>query len=242
MLAEAKLNGLPLYQAVKQQLRRDLEAGRWKPGAMLPTEADLARHFNVSIGTVRQAVLALVRQGLLTRRPGSGTFVARLDTSRGFGRFFRFSEELSGAVVPSAVHLDTVVLKDGDPEIAARLGIAPRAPLYRIRRTLHAKGEPICIYISYLDKARFARLEKLDLDDQKLYAALENAYGVHVLKAEEVLHAGSPSEDEAGLLGISPTTPVMIVERTAYGDNGSVVEWRRTVGRSDKFHYRIELP
>ena len=51
-------NGLPHYQNVRQQLRTDLENGRWNPGEILPTEAELARHFGLSVGTIRQAVLA----------------------------------------------------------------------------------------------------------------------------------------------------------------------------------------
>ncbi len=243
MLADAKALGLPLYQAVRQQLKADLDAGRWKPGDILPTEAELASHFAVSTGTVRQAVLALVREGLLVRRPGSGTFVARLDTiNRGFGRFFRFSEDLRDKITPRSHHVDTVLLKDGDAEVAARLRIAPRAPIYRVRRILFANDEPICLYVSYLDEARFRNLDRLDLDDKRLYAALEQAYGSHVVRAEELLSAGSPSDEEAALLRIAPRTPVMVIERTAYGSQSGVVEWRRTVGRSDKFHYRIELP
>ncbi len=242
MLADARTNGVPLYQAVRQELRQDLDAGRWKPGDMLPTEAELARQFDVSTGTVRQAILALVREGLLTRRPGSGTFVARLDSRRGFGRYFRFSDELRGNVVPGARHIDTTVIEAGDPVIAGKLGISPRAPIYRVRRMLLGNGDPICIYVSYLDKSRFRNLEQVDFDDQRLYALLEANYGAHVVKAEEQLRAGFPSAEEADLLGISAASPVILIERTALASQGSVIEWRRTVGRSDKFHYRIDLP
>ena len=243
MLANAKALGLPLYLGVRHQLKADLDAGRWKPGGILPTEAELAAHFGVSIGTIRQAVLALVREGLLTRRPGSGTFVARLDTTkRGFGRFFRFSEDLRGKAIPRALHVDTALLPDGDPAIAERLRIAPRAPIFRVRRILLANDEPICLYVSHLEEARFKGLDRIDLDDKRLYATLEQAYGSHVVRAEELLSAGSPTEEEARLLRIAPNTPVMVMERTAYGGQSGVVEWRRTVGRSDKFHYRIDLP
>jgi GntR family transcriptional regulator len=235
-------NGLPHYQNVRQQLRADLESGRWKPGDMLPTEAELARHFELSVGTIRQAVLSLVREGLLTRRPGRGTFVARFDTGNGFGRFFHFREDLRDKVVPSVHHIDTVVLEKGDLVTAGRLRIAPRAPLYRVRRVLLGNGEPICLYTSYLDKKRFPGLEVLDLEDSRLYAELEKHYGVHVRGAEEILRAGSPDAEEAGHLGITPSTPVMVIERTALGSQGSVIEWRRTVGRSDQFHYKITLP
>ncbi|TCK30404.1 GntR family transcriptional regulator [Ancylobacter aquaticus] len=235
-------NGLPLYQSVRQQLRADLEQGRWKPGDMLPTEAELARHFGLSVGTIRQAVLALVREGLLTRTPGRGTFVARFDTRGGFGRFFRFRDEANSPMEPSVRHLDTTLIEDGDPDIAARLQSPPGTPIYRVRRMLLGNGEPISLNISYLDSTAYPGLETLSLDDQRLYTVLERRHGVLVLRAEEDLRAGLPEESEATLLGISLSTPVMIVERTAYGHRGSVIEWRRTIGRSDKFRYHISLP
>lgn len=235
-------NGLPHYQNVRQQLRTDLENGRWNPGEILPTEAELARHFGLSVGTIRQAVLALVREGLLTRRPGRGTFVARFDTQGGFGRFFRFRDGSNSPMVSSVRHLDTTLIEAGDPVIAGKLRVAPTTPLYRIRRMLLGNGEPISLNISYTDKKRFPDLEKLVLDDQRLYTVLEKRYGIHILRAEEDLRAGLPEESEAKILGISPTTPVMIVERTAYVNRGAVVEWRRTIGRSDKFLYHISLP
>jgi GntR family transcriptional regulator len=235
-------NGLPLYQSVRQQLRADLEKGRWKPGDMLPTEAELARHFGLSVGTIRQAVLALVREGLLTRTPGRGTFVARFDTRGGFGRFFRFRDEANTPLESSLRHLDTTLIAAGDPVVAARLQVAADTPLYRIRRMVLGNGQPITLNISYVDSTRFPELDTLSLDDQRLYTVLERRNGVVVLRAEEELRAGLPEESEAKELGISATTPVMIVERTAYSHHSAVVEWRRTIGRSDKFHYHISLP
>src|SRR5512132_265295 len=66
----------PKYQKVYAALRRDIEAGRWKPGDRLPTEADLVRSFDASRITVGRAVRELQAEGLVQRRAGSGTYVA----------------------------------------------------------------------------------------------------------------------------------------------------------------------
>ena len=66
--------GTPLHLQVKAAISRGLTDGTWKPGEKLPTEGELSRTFNVSEGTVRQAVIALVKEGRLTRRSGKGTF------------------------------------------------------------------------------------------------------------------------------------------------------------------------
>lgn len=66
---------LPKYQQVYSALRRDIQTGRLKRGARLPSEAELGRTFGASRITVGRAVRDLQAQGLVERRAGSGTFV-----------------------------------------------------------------------------------------------------------------------------------------------------------------------
>lgn len=66
---------MPKYQQVHHSLRADIEAGRWGPGDRLPSEAELVEVFGVSRITVGRAMRDLQREGLVERRPGSGTYV-----------------------------------------------------------------------------------------------------------------------------------------------------------------------
>lgn len=64
------------YDKVLQGLVGDIHAGRYAAGQRLPGERDLAGMFGVSVGTAVRALETLTREGMLTRRRGSGTFVA----------------------------------------------------------------------------------------------------------------------------------------------------------------------
>lgn len=66
---------IPKYRQVYTALRREIEAGRWKRGDRLPSEADLVRKFGASRITVGRAVRELQTAGLVERRAGSGTYV-----------------------------------------------------------------------------------------------------------------------------------------------------------------------
>jgi GntR family transcriptional regulator of arabinose operon len=66
----------PKYQQVRHAVRADIEGGRWGPGDRLPSEAELVEVFGVSRITVGRAMRDLQREGLVERRPGSGTYVA----------------------------------------------------------------------------------------------------------------------------------------------------------------------
>jgi DNA-binding GntR family transcriptional regulator len=67
----------PLYKAAETEMIRRIEAGEWEVGKRLPNEFVLADEFKVSQGTMRRALMTLEGMGLLNRKPGRGTLVAR---------------------------------------------------------------------------------------------------------------------------------------------------------------------
>jgi GntR family histidine utilization transcriptional repressor len=66
----------PIFQRIKDYLVGEIAAGTWKEGEVVPSELALVRQFGVSRMTVNRAVRELTAEQVLTRRQGSGTFVA----------------------------------------------------------------------------------------------------------------------------------------------------------------------
>ncbi len=64
---------VPVYIKIHNELRRDIEGGKWRVGERIPSERDLAVDFHVSRMTLRQAIQTLVEEGILERRVGAGT-------------------------------------------------------------------------------------------------------------------------------------------------------------------------
>lgn len=64
-----------LHRAIYLELKRAIDEGVYRPGDRVPSEAALCERFNASRITVAKAIQALQRDGLVTRRPGSGTYV-----------------------------------------------------------------------------------------------------------------------------------------------------------------------
>jgi GntR family transcriptional regulator len=242
-LATEKSGSQPLYQKVREQLKQQIDRGFWKPGDVLPTEPELGEQFGVSAGTVKQALLSLARDGLIIRRAGKGTFVARLDGSRSFARFFRFRDAPSGENLDPTIRVvERRVLRAAPRAITERLQITRDVPVLFLRRMLIQGDVPICIYDSHLPYDLVPHLEKQRLDQDRLYLALEKHFGIHVVNADEVLRAGAVRGPEAKLLNLPEGAPVILIDRTAFTHGGRVIELRRTVGRSDRFVYRIRLP
>jgi len=81
-LPGAKKRPQAKYLQIIESLRQNLEAGRYRNGARLPSEAELMRRFDVSRMTVVKAMHHLQQEGLLVRRPGSGTYASDADPNQ----------------------------------------------------------------------------------------------------------------------------------------------------------------
>jgi DNA-binding LacI/PurR family transcriptional regulator len=66
----------PKYEVVREKLRKEILRGSWAPGMRLPPDTELHKRFKVNRLTAVQALNELVREGLVVRRRGVGTFVA----------------------------------------------------------------------------------------------------------------------------------------------------------------------
>ena len=67
---------IPYHYQLRELLRDEVASGRWEVGERLPSERELCETFNLSRTTIREAIDALVNEGLLRREKGRGTFIA----------------------------------------------------------------------------------------------------------------------------------------------------------------------
>ena len=122
MSALAGDNRLPRYQRLADALRARIVDRSWKPGDRIPSENVIAEQFGVAPGTARQALAALVDEGLLERQHGRGTFVRRPSFDQSLFRFFRFSGAAGERLIPESRILRRSV--DVMPsEVARQLGL-----------------------------------------------------------------------------------------------------------------------
>ncbi|GAA2419456.1 hypothetical protein GCM10010421_00400 [Streptomyces glaucus] len=66
---------MPVWPQVADELRRRLDAGKYKPGERFPAVNDLAAELDVAPSTVQKAVAALRAEGRLRTVLGQGSFV-----------------------------------------------------------------------------------------------------------------------------------------------------------------------
>jgi GntR family transcriptional regulator len=93
-------SGEPIYRQIEDQLARLIRSGEAAPSSLLPSVRELSEQLGGSAITIRRAYDDLTREGLLVRRQGQGTFVARDIATTLRARSIREAEDsLSRALV-----------------------------------------------------------------------------------------------------------------------------------------------
>lgn len=221
----------PKYYSVKRHLLEFI--GSLEPGSPVPTERELATRMQTSRTTVRQALGELVVEGRLVRRQGSGTYVAEPKITWPL-YLASFTEQVKASGFrPSAEVLGTQRIAAG-AELAQRLGIPPRAPIYRIERLRLADAWPIAVETSWLAADRFAGLTRLIRTHGSLHEVLADQYGTRLRTGEETIETAPATPREAGPLGVDVGTPMLVVSRQNFDMDGAPVEFGRTWFRSDR--------
>lgn len=233
---------LPLYQRLRDHLVEQIANNRWRPGEAIPTEAVLSSEYQLSTGTVRKAVDALVSEGILERQQGRGTFVRRPQFQSSLFRFFRFQGPSGERQVPESRILSVEPVA-APSAVGEALGLAAQAPVIRIVRVRLLEEQPVLAEEIWLPRERFQALLELDLNQQGplLYPVYESMCGQVVASAEETLTAESVSDVYARLLQVAAGSPVVVIERLARDYAGQPLEWRRSRGHAEHFRYRVDI-
>ena len=231
----------PLYRQIKELILRSLEGGEWRPGEAIPSEMDLAARFAVSQGTVRKAVDELASENLLVRKQGRGTFVATHAEQHVQYRFLRLLPDEGTLTSEGPAERDVVECKRtrAPADVARALALRAGDAVLQVCRVLRFAGEPIILEDLWLPGIPFKGLTAERLADYHgpMYALFETEFDVRMVRADEKLRAVLPDATQAALLGVSPGTPLLSVERIAYTYNDAPMELRRGLYRTDSHHY-----
>ena len=214
---------------------RSLIAGA-PPGTPAPSERELVQLFGVARMTVRQALDALVGEGLLERIPGRGTFVADTRVDH-VPRLTGFAEEMNRRGMAPGSKTLLARLESAGPGVARALEIGIGDPVVHWQRLRLADGAPMCVEDAYLAAALVpGLLENLPLS---LYAELERR-NLAPTWGEDSVDAGLAAEPESRLLGLPVGHPVLRVARRAFCDR-SPIEVSRSTYRADRFTMWVPL-
>ncbi len=213
---------------VRSSLMSQLRSSRYLAGDKLPNEDELAKEFEVSRVTVREAVRGLIEAGYLDRKHGLGTFVTglpvhrhSLDMTVSYTNMIREAGMIPGEKVVSRAD------RPASAEDAARLGVPPGETLVCIERVRTADGKPAIYSADRIPKAALYGVADAPLD-ASLYQILAQA-GLTISHAIATLRPVIADARLSQLLEVRRGSPLQYVEQVDFAASGAAAmissEW-----------------
>ena len=216
----APLQPLPSFARVKQFLKDGLAAGRWAPGALMPSEAELVAIFGVSRMTVNRALRELQAEGLVLRTQGVGTFAAPLHKVSSTLTIRDLHEEIVGRGHHHDARVQLQRREAAAPALAAQLGLAAGAEVFHTLIVHHEDGVPLQCEDRYVNPACAPGYLGYDFSRVTPTQALFETTALW--RAQYAIEAARPTAQEARLLQIAPDEPCLVVVRRTFTRDAAI--------------------
>jgi GntR family transcriptional regulator len=233
---------VPFYYQLKQILVEEIGTGRYDPGDKLPSEHDLCQTFEVSRTVVRQALNEVEMEGLLRRRKGRGTFVMPKKVSESlFQNLTGLYEDVSargGRLRSEVRQLERIPAL---MPVAAELGLREGDSVIVLDRLRFVNGVPWVVVATYLPYELCPQLLQEEMEDQSLYAVLEQKYGIRIAYGKRSVEATKATATVARDLAIEERDCVLLLRSTSYDEDDRPVEYFVAQHRGDLSRFEVNL-
>jgi len=212
-----------LYVQIMHILEQEVRVGHYSPGDKLPTQQQLADHFEVSLAPVKQALRELEEHGVVSTHQGRGTYVLDItplsEEIIEANRIPCFTREMkeSGREPSSVVLAVEQVDAAQQPQAAEELKLGRADKLVRIQRVRCADGRPLCLQESYFPADPLAGIVQRGLGEKEaLSEVLHEEFGIVITAFRQRITATAAQPRDARHLKVKVGDPLLLVERTSY--------------------------
>ncbi len=231
---------LPKYYQLKESLREQIEL--LQADQLIPSEAELCAAHGVSRITVRKALNDLIHEGLLYAVQGKGTFVAphkfRVQWAQ---ESAGFHADMARRGLKVKVRVLEQAVVPADEGVAAELNLKRGDLVVKLVRLRFVDDKPFDIATNYLPARLFPHLEQENFEQASLYALMRTRYGVQLDHGVRLAEAAACSTEEARLLRIKASVPLLVVHSTMYDAADQPVEYGVAKQRGDRAQIEIAV-
>lgn len=229
-----------LYEQLADRLREHLVHDRGA-GGQLPTEEALVEKYRVSRSTVRRAIDMLVEEGALVRRQGKGTFIARpvpkivhqIDRLAPFAETFERTGRAVSTRIIEFAWIENAQLPEGarDWEL----------PVLSYTRVFTSDNVTHAVTREYLPRHVAAGVTRADVERMPTYVLLQQKLRIKIASAEFRVGSRPTSGHLGEILGISPSTFLLVLERTSRDTSGRTIEAATHFLRPDVYQLSVRV-
>jgi GntR family transcriptional regulator len=238
---------VPFYYQLQELLKQALEHGRWAPGELMPSEAELEAAFGVSRTVIRKALDVLEGDGQVHRVKGKGTVVSRPKfryEAVAAARTWLGQDLDPAAVLWKLIHVSSV---PAGGYLARLLDVPPTHEVWELVFVSAVAGAPVSLSQMYLRRDASPSLAATEAPPEiiengpDVLGQLQARYGVRLRESDITVESTKVNEFEAEQLGIGHDTPVFLLSVRSTSTAGTPVAFTRTVVRSDHFRFSVAI-
>jgi len=232
-----------LTQSCAEALEEAIEAGTYRPGSRLPSEAELAEQLAVSRPTLRESLRLLEERGMILRRHGRGTFVRERPIEKELNRNFGITGMIRAAGYAPSVRGGAVASAVADADLADRLALAVGDSLWRLERTRLADDRPVVFSIDTIAGNLLARDDLDDVvsgEEQSLYSLLHRLRGIVIYRGEAELIPCRASGELRERLEAKAGAPLLCIKQVDFDQRGRAVLYSVEYHVADWVRFSLE--
>ncbi len=228
---------VPKYYRIYDELLEEVRSGKFKEYDRFYSDTELVEKFEVSRGTIREAVKLLIQQGYLVREQGKGTFITKPKIEQDSDKLMGFTELMTNNnITPSAKLIDKEIVEAPEHLVnLMQLGEADK--LVRIVRVRFGNDQPLIIERSYFVYRYFKPIYEMDLQANSIFTLLYKHTDTRLGEARQHITATSAGQSEVELLNVDPGAPLLLMKRLIKTKEGDYFQYSEDVYRSDRINF-----
>jgi GntR family transcriptional regulator len=208
-------------------------------GDRLPSERELSLRWGVARMTVRAAMDALVAEGLVERRHGSGTYVVPRPFARVLG-LTSFTQDMAARGLVAESRVLDFETTTADATIAGRLRVPVGDPVIRFTRLRYGSGDAMAVETTWIPAGLVPGLRPEDLDGS-LYELLARRYRIVPGAARVTIEPINPDPETRRLLTIPAGQACLRLHMLDADLRGRVIMVASCVYRGDKYQLSADI-
>lgn len=215
---------MPKYMEIYREIRLRIDSGIYAPDKKLPEGSKLAAEFSCSELTITKALDLLVREGLVLRKRGLGSFVKRIASSASNSHLLGTAERCANSGKTLETRVINYSAEPADEHVAQKLTIPCGQLVYVIRRVRVIDDVPSIIEYTWMPVSLIPQLALSDVN-QSIYKYITDKLGFVIHSAHMTISGQQANEFECQQLALNEPAPLIQVEQTAFLDNGKLFEY-----------------
>lgn len=204
---------LPIYKQLINDLRKQIDEGKYKSGDLLPSENDLCRSYNTTRPTVRQALAELKRLGYIQSHHGKGSVVTEPKKGLGILSIIGVTTGVGNKNLKTEL-LQEPVKTDWPPSFFYPLSDEEQeAGCIFFTRVRYINDAPVLFEETFITDIALPRFTSRNLANRSLFKLLNDQYGVEVKEGEQNIWAIAADKNMSRILSMPAGSPVLHMKR-----------------------------